>query len=262
MKICLSNLAWNEDRNDEIYWFMQKIGICGLEMAPTKIFGANPYEDLSLAKKYAKEIREDFSIEIMSMQSLWFNRPEKIFVSEAEREILSDYTKKAIIFSEALGCKNLVFGCPKNRVIGNKENLPIAYRFFGELGSFSEKHGVVLSLEANPAIYGTDFINTTREALDFCKSVGVEGLKVNLDFGTIIYNNEKLDFTEDDIRWINHLHISEPNLVPIIERSEHIALRDILCRFNYNGAVSIEMGISESNDDILDAAVYLKEVFG
>ncbi len=117
-------------------------------------------------------------------------------------------------------------------------------------------------MEANPAIYGTDFLNTTAEALEFCREVGNEGIRVNLDFGTILANKETLRFSRQDVALIRHLHISEPNLAPIREREQHRELREILERCGYCGFVSVEMSDSGEDTDILDAAVYLKEVFG
>ena len=38
------------------------------------------------------------------MQSIWFGRQERLFGSEEEREILIDYTKKAVDFAVAIQC--------------------------------------------------------------------------------------------------------------------------------------------------------------
>ncbi|MCL2539693.1 MAG: sugar phosphate isomerase/epimerase, partial [Oscillospiraceae bacterium] len=122
--------------------------------------------------------------------------------------------------------------------------------------------GVVFALEPNPEIYSTDFLNTTDEALDFCRLVDCEGLKVNLDFGTVIANEESVVFSNKDISYINHVHLSEPYLVPIKKRETHRGLREALEHGGYNSYISVEMGKSERDDDIIEAALYLKEVFG
>ena len=56
---------------------------------------------------YPAKGRLQFSV--ASMQSIWYQRTEKLFGSEAERETLLSYTKQAIDFAEAAGCPNLVF---------------------------------------------------------------------------------------------------------------------------------------------------------
>lgn len=262
MRLSLSNLAWDHERNDEIYWFMQNLGIDGLEIAPTKIFGENPYDDLPQAKQYFAELNEDFSIIPSSMQSIWYKRQEKLFGSVTEREVLFEHTRKAVEFAAAIGCENLVFGSPKNRVIGDESNRSMAIDFFRRIGDCAKAANTVIAVEANPTIYGTDFLNTTAEALEFCREVGNDGIRVNLDFGTILVNKETLHFSKEDVSLFHHVHISEPNLKPIRERVGHNELKEILERYGYNGFVSVEMGVSEEDTDILDAAVYLKEVFG
>ena len=78
-----------------------------MEIAPTRIFPEDPYENLSKVSDWYEGMRDRFVIP--SMQSIWFGRSEKIFGTEEEREILLNYTKKAIDFAERIECKNLVF---------------------------------------------------------------------------------------------------------------------------------------------------------
>ena len=262
MNLCLSNLAWDNARDNELYKKMNMLGINGLEIAPTKLFGENPYTNQAVAEEFALYIKNFYNISIVSIQSIWYKRNESIFKSHEERSMLLEYTKKAIDFSVTIGCKNLVFGCPKNRIIENESQLSIAQDFFGKIGDYAFGEGVIVSVEPNPQIYGTNFLNTTREALDFCHLVNNEGLRVNLDFGTIIYNNESISFTDQDIEMIGHVHISEPYLKPIEARVEHKTLKETLIKHGYCGYISVEMGVSERQEDIVEAAVYLKEVFG
>ena len=46
-------------------------------------------------------------------------------------------------------------------------------------------------MEANPAIYNTNYINTTQEALDLIREVGSDGFRLNLDVGTMLENGER-----------------------------------------------------------------------
>ena len=262
IKLCLSNLAWGKERNDEIHGFMREVGFDGLEIAPSKLFGENPYEHIEPAVIFANKLRADFALDVVSMQSIWYRRDERVFENERERGFLFDYTKKAVDFASAVGCGNVVFGSPKNRVIKDKSQMSLARDFFFGLGEYASEKKTVLAIEPNPELYGTNFLNTTKEALDFCRDAASGGLKVNLDFGTIIANGEDVDFSLEDVRLIGHVHISEPNLKPIKKRREHLNLRDILQKHGYCGYVSIEMIESQRDADILDAAVYLKEVFG
>lgn len=241
MKLSISNIAWATEENEAMYLFLKESGYLGMEIAPTKIIKERPYDYLEEAKKFADELKRNYNLEIPSLQSIWYGRNEKIFSSEAEREILAEYTKKAILFAEAVGAGNLVFGCPKNRVINSSKDIDTAIEFFNTLGEFAYEHGTTLSLEPNPVIYNTNFINYTYEAFDFVKRVKSEGFKVNVDIGTMIYNDERIEVLEKDFDLINHVHISEPGLVLIENRKIHENLMALLSANNYSKYVSIEM---------------------
>ena len=261
MKLSLSNIAWEAELNREMYTFMHSEGFTGLEIAPGLMFGSAPYDNISSAVRIAKELRNIFFLSVISMQSLWYGRTEKIFESRESRKSLSETTLKAINLANAVECPIMVFGSPANRVTDDEGDIAIAYDFFGEIGEYAYQNGVSFCIEPNPVIYGTNFLNTTREALDFCKELKSKGIYVNLDFGTVIYNQEPLDYSADDLRIIKHIHISEPKLVPIKPRDEHKALKKILEDNRYTGYISVEMAKTEQTDDIYAAAEYLKEVF-
>jgi len=261
MKLCLSNIAWDVSRDEDMYRFMYDVGFCGLEIAPTRIFGNTPYENLVSARDYARRLKNEYHLDIVSMQSIWYGRKEMIFNSREECDALLCYTRSAIEFASGIGCRNIAFGSPKNRVISNHDDMSLAFDFFGMIADFAQEHGVVFALEPNPTIYGTNFLNTTAQALEFCRQLNKTHLKINLDFGTILHNREELNFTKEDVNLINHVHISEPNLKPIIRRPEHLKLNKILEQFDYRNYVSVEMGINENVNEILQAAHYLKEVF-
>ncbi|AHF08064.1 sugar phosphate isomerase/epimerase family protein [Desulfitobacterium metallireducens] len=261
MNIAISNIAWLAEHDNQMYSYLQNAGFIGLEIAPTRIFPQLPYEKIIYAKKFANQLKADYGLSIPSMQSIWFGKSERIFGSTEERNILIDYTKKAIDFAEEIGCNNLVFGCPKNRIYETDNDINIATSFFRELGEYAKTHHTIFSMEPNPVLYGTNFINSTQEAFDFVKVVKCDGFKVNVDSGTILYNEESLHSVEDNIQLVNHIHISEPNLEVIKKRELHTQLAEILRKKDYQGFVSIEMRTQNNLDTILNVMQYIKEVF-
>ena len=265
MKLSISNIAWDSRQDELMYGELQKRGFVGLEIAPTRIFPEHPYEHLKEAGEFRERIKSQYGLCVSSMQSIWFGRSEKLFSGAAEREELFAYTKRAIDFAEAVGCKNLVFGSPKNRHTGGrepKEVKEIASDFFGALGRYAGAHATCLSLEPNPAIYETDFMNGSEQALAFVKETGEEGLRVNLDFGTIIANGEKPGFlTPETINYVNHIHISEPYLAKVKKRAEHEVLAHLLRELDYKNYVSIEMGSLDDMGEVCEVMDYVKEVF-
>lgn len=261
MKLSISNIAWTKEYDDEMYKFISNNGINGLEIAPTRIIPQNPYQNLRAAEQFSQNISQKYSLEVCSMQSILFGKTEQLFGTNKERKILTNYTKKAINFANTIHCKNLVFGSPKNRIINNYEQYPSAIKFFKQLGDYAFQKNTVLSIEANPPIYGTNFINTTKQAFELVKDVNSKGFMVNVDFGTIIQNNEKINPIIDNINLVNHIHISEPNLVLIKRRKLHKEFADKLKKTNYNKFISIEMKNFENIRDIKSIIKYIKGVF-
>jgi sugar phosphate isomerase/epimerase len=261
MKLSISNIAWTAEQDEAVYSYMKQYGFTGLEIAPTRIFPSRPYEHLQEAKKWASDLKKQYGLEISSMQSIWYGRQENIFGSKEERQALWDYTTKAIDFAEAIGCGNLVFGCPKNRNLSEGANPGIAINFFRELGDYAFAHHTVIGMEANPPIYQTNYINTTEAALALIEQVDTIGFRLNLDLGTMIYNQESVSLLKGHVKRINHVHISEPGLKLIEERPVHQALKNILRSENYQGYLSVEMGRREQLQELEHAMKYVREVY-
>lgn len=259
MKLSISNIAWSKEYDEEMYKYISNSGFCGLEIAPTRLIEDSPYLNIEEAKKIVEYIYDKYKLNISSMQSIWFGRQEKIFNSELERNTLIEYTKKAIDFASAINCKNLVFGCPKNRNINDLEtDYKIALEFFREIGDYAKSKDVILAIEPNPPIYNTNFINTTKEAIKLVKDIDNEGIKINLDLGTIIQNNEDISILKNNINLINHIHISEPNLEYIKERNLHENLIKLLRELNYNKYISIEMKNQNNIEKVKEIINYVK----
>lgn len=93
------------------------------------------------------------------------------------------------------------------------------------------------------------------------KKINCEGIKVNVDFGTIIENKEDLNIIFENINLVNHIHISEPNLVKVEKRKEHQQLSEFLKSINYDRYISIEMKQTESIEDVKEVINYVSEIF-
>ncbi len=263
MKYSISNIAWSADNDNEMYAFLKQQGIDGIEIAPTRLF-VNPYDNLELAHEYAWMLKNKYGLTVSSMQSIWYGVKESIFGSEEERKFLVEYTKKAILFAESMGIKNIVFGCPRNRNMpegDQRQNFEIAKAFFKELGDFALAHNTVLALEPNPVIYNTNFLNYTKDACEFVKQVCSDGLKVNIDMGTMICNKENPHLVKTYKNLVNHIHISAPNLAVIQQCTEYKTLKKVLSKIDYEGYLSVEMGNCNDIEKVKQAVIFLKEAF-
>lgn len=260
MKLSFSNIAWDFNQNDEICEILKNNNFSGIEIAPT-IISPDPFtKNTDLVQNFSNSLFKNYSFAIPSMQSIWFGRTENIFNSN-DREIMIDYTKKIIDLANLINCPNLVFGCPKNRNMPAPNLESQIIPFFKIIGDYAYQKNTCIALEANPIIYNTNFINTTSEAFSFVKKVDSKGFKVNIDLGTIIYNNETLEPLSKNPELINHIHISEPNLVPIKKRPLHQELCDLLKGIGYQNFVSVEMKNPEKTDIIESTAKYISETF-
>ena len=238
---------------------MQKIGFSGLEIAPTKIFPSEPYDRIDEAHTWSKRLYNDYGFIISSMQSIWYGKTGKIFGQERNELLL--YTKKAVDFAEAVGCRNIVFGCPKNRIIPSGSSDDVAVAFFRELGDYAHEHGTTIAMEANPVIYDTNYINTTEEAIDLVRRVASEGFKLNLDVGTMIHNNEDVSVLQGKLDLINHVHVSEPYLLTIQPHKIHSELSALLAESNYEKYISIEAKSTQDLEMIEREMLYVKKIF-
>lgn len=261
MNLSISNIGWDSDKDIFMYKLIRNMGFKGVEIAPTRLIPLNPYENLKVAKNNVKQINKVYGLKISSIQSLLFGFNERIFKTEKIMNNVENILKKAINFSSEIECDNLVFGSPKNRFIESNNEYEKAINFFKRLGDYSSLKKTNFSIEANPNIYGTNFINTTEEAINFIKKVNSNGLKLNLDLGTIVVNNENLDLISKNIELVNHVHISEPFLEPIIVRKEHKELFKILKDGKYNKYVSIEMKNCNSIQKIKESMEYVASIF-
>lgn len=262
MKLAISNIGWEKRYDEEVYKIMKENCFQGLEIAPTRIFPENPYDHNIAARKWHAKLKRDYGFVIPSMQSIWYGRQERIFGTEEERQILVEYTKRAIVFASAIDCGNLVFGCPKNRNFKEGADIEEAVFFFREIGDYAAGHGTVIGMEANPPLYNTNYINDTISALDLIEKVDSEGFRLNLDVGTMIENHECVAELVDRVRLINHVHISEPALKPVEKRRIHNELKEILEEEDYQGFISIEMGRVNDIRLLEDIMEYVRSVFG
>ena len=261
MRLSISNIGWNEEQDSKVYELMRNNGFSGLEIAPTRVFPEAPYDRVEDASLWSAMLKATFGFAVPSMQSIWFGRTERIFSSKAERDSLIEYTKKAIDFAVAVNCHNLVFGCPKNRVLLDGADEQIGIEFFKEIGDYAVTKGTVIGIEANPPIYNTNYINDTVTALKMIERVNSKGFLLNLDAGTMIYNKETVSVLKGKVKLINHVHISEPGLKPIEERKIHSELRDVLKEEGYSHYVSIEMGRVNDLKLLNEAMEYVREIF-
>jgi sugar phosphate isomerase/epimerase len=267
MQYAISNLAWDTLLHNEfVYKKMKHLGYTGLEIAPGKTFENFPLVSETEADNFKSQIKE-YGFTIPSMQSILFGTQGlHLFEDLESRKALLKHMKLCIDLCEKIECSNIVFGSPKNRIIKDwNKDYSIAVDFFQELGEYCRNKKIYISVEANPKIYGGNFLVTTREAFDFVEVVNDCNVKLQLDVGTMIENNEDIYAISNFIPKTSHVHLSRPNLRFYYNERYDREVVDILKKNGYKGYISLET-LAENLLEVEDGLNYLsklmlKEVF-
>lgn len=260
MKLAISNIAWDAILNDEVYSLLNENKFDGIEVAPTIWFPDAPYKHIEEAIVKSVDLKNKNGLSILSIQSICYGIMDNLFNSTEEFNSLLNHVMKSIDFASSIGCPNIVFGCPKNRIMNVSSKVEVAKDFFKLLGDYASNRRVIVSIEPNPEIYGTNFLNTTIQAIDFVKLVNHPNIRLNLDLGTMIYYKEEFASLSLKEELIGHIHISEPNLELIKLESIHFQLKELLKNIDYSRCISIEMK-KQSFDDLKRTIKFISEVF-
>jgi sugar phosphate isomerase/epimerase len=252
MKTAVSNIAWSPADREEAYTLLSRNGIIGLEIAPGLFL--HEADDTFLpspedCKRATAEI-ETHGLHLVSMQSLLFGTEgAELFGDDRARSLFVNGMTRAINLAEILEIPNLVFGSPKQRIIpaymSADEAAKIAVDVFRDLGDRALRAGTRISLEPNPKIYDTNFLNTVDEVIEMTKVIDHPAVRFTLDIGALHANAEiskMQSILGSDGIWIGHAHLSAPWLHAPTETSSEIEeYMRCLTACGYQGFISLEM---------------------
>lgn len=267
-KLAISNIAWDREDKLLVYEMLRELGIGSIECAaPLLVKSENPYLEKDKAKEQ-KKLAATFGLKIVSLQSITFGFGDLEIFGKPENNLrFKTHMFKVIDFANLVGAKSIVFGCPKNRVIPadlTNSYEAVAIDFFKAIADYAYAKDCTINLEPNPIIYNTNFINDHKQAFDFVSKCKSKGLKINLDIGAFLENNEDLELIREMEGLIGHVHISEPYLNPVHSRKVfHSSIINLLEGIKYDGFISIEMNNTKSPDNlaiIKRVITYLKNI--
>ena len=194
----------------------------------------------------AKNVWVKRKIPLYSMQSILYNTNNAyIFGNKKQRQNFYKEVKKKIVLAKILKTKIIVFGSPKNKkTFGKKKELldKISFEMFKKISLISEKNKIIFCVEANPKIYDTTYLTHTLDAIELTKKINNKFFKVNLDLGTVISNNENIDYLlKNYLHYFGHAQISSPNLINLLRYKKDIKMfLNKLSKYKYKKVVSIE----------------------
>ncbi len=248
----MSNIAWVAEERLEAYAILAEAGITGLEIAPGIFFHASddPFvPDAAIAREALREAA-DAGLSLVSMQSLLFGvTGAGLFGGAEARAAFEAGMNRAINLAGRFGVPNLVFGSPIQRRVpaglAMADALDEAAAVFRHLGDAAAAAGTRITIEANPAAYGTNFLTTLDQAEAFVALVDHSAIALILDLGAMHMN---ASFSGVPARLpdlaprLNHVHVSEPDLAPApADPAELVPVIQGLRAGGYSKAVSIEM---------------------
>src|SRR5690606_5204897 len=138
----------------------------------------------------------------------------------------------------------------------------IARDFFQKLGEIGREHDVIFCIEPNPEIYSCNFITHSLDAYQFVREINHPAIKMQLDTGTIVSNNEdfKIEIPEYK-RMVGHIHLSTTQLMPIsMDKSRLNAILNVIKSNFSDTIITIEM---RESPEIFESLLYAKkELYG
>ncbi len=274
MILAVSNIAWAPEERLEAYAAMGDAGIGGLEIAPAMFFphSDDPFRPDAAEARRATEESAAARLRLGSMQSLLFGgEGASLFGDPEARERFCTGMDRAIGLAGRLEIPNLVFGSPGQRRIPDglapEQARAEAVQVFRRLGDRAVAAGTAISIESNPAAYGTNFLNTLAEAEAFVTEVAHPGIRLILDLGAMAMNGEA-GTTAARVPalapLLNHVHVSEPHLAPAPAGVRELApVLTALAAAGYTLAVSIEMKRPQGGmEELRQSLAKLREATG
>jgi sugar phosphate isomerase/epimerase len=239
-KLCVSNISNNSLENEQYYNILKHYGIKYIEIAPTK-FGN--WDDLFNNNfKIDKQLTAKFELQMYSFQSITYTIQNNIF-DENNTQLL-EHLKKVIDLAIENNVKNLVFGCPKNRkILNNNDNIDSVFiNFFKNLGDYIGNRQLTISIENNSVKYDCNYLNTISEVGNIVTKIDHPNIKMMIDIGNCIMDNDNIDDLIMYKNLINHIHISTPFMKPFIncDKKEYLKFINLLNIINYDKIISLE----------------------
>ncbi len=252
MRVSISNIAWDTTDDRSIAAVLSQYAVDAIDVAPGKYFPdptrATTSEVDKVRRWWARE-----GVEIVAMQSLLFGTSGlNLFAPPATQEAMLHHLDAVCRIGQRLGARYLVFGSPRNRDRGELSDIRainLAIPFFRRLGDIAQRFGMVVCLEPNPECYGANFMTNSAQTALVVERTAHRAIKMQLDSGSLTLNNEEpFRILEDYGSMVEHIHVSEPDLLPIGDGGcDHTAFAEAVRRRLPDHIVSIEMRAAQND---------------
>lgn len=257
--ISVSSLAWQPTDDEAVAHLLETSNVHAIDLVPGKYFSIDEFSESEVKRFNA--FWQARGISVIGMQSLLFGLGDPSIFDKSGSDIIIERMRRLCLLSELLGSKSLTFGSPKSRVFAQRDRASaqqVALGLFSTLNSIAADHGVAICLEPNPTAYGCEFLTSTQEVSAYVSDLNLEHIRVQLDTGAALMNQESSEFA--DLAPIGHLHVSTPNLfgVPASDAETRIEQARILKSWSMlpieSGHATIEMLNPNPNEPLVAIA--------
>ena len=241
----VSNLAWTPEQTTDALALLARLGVTGIEAAPTRIAAWDRLDAAAVAG-YRRRV-EDAGLRVCSLQAILFGRPEvQLLADEAAFLAMAEHMRRVAEVAHGLGAGVAVLGAPRNRIRGG---LPmaaaevLAAERLRTLGDIAGAAGLTIGLEPVPAQYGADFMLLAADVRRVVGLCGHPAVRTHLDCACVMLGGGDIG-TEIAATGavLAHYHIAEPELggfdAPVCAHGEAAAA---LAAMGYAGWAVIEM---------------------
>lgn len=246
MRLAISNIAWDTYEDEAIVILLQRFGVDAIDVAPGKYF-PEPAKATDAEVVCVKNWWLERGVVITGMQALLFGtKGLNVFGPRESQCAMLQHLTAVCRIGALLGATRLVFGSPRNRDragLSDQQAVDMAVSFFRRLGDIAQSYGVVICLEPNPPCYGANFMTNSSETAEVVRQIGHPAVRMQLDTGALTVNGEDTaTVLKNCAPLIAHIHISEPDLLPLGDgRTDHAKIDAALKQYLPTCVASIEM---------------------
>lgn len=244
-QLAVSNLAWPAEQDDATFALLARLGVAGVEVAPTRLATWDALSAGQLADYRGRLAASGLAAS--SLQAVLFGLPElQLLGEEAVFAAMREHIRRVSDVAVQLGARTMVFGSPRNRLRGTmaaEAAWTIARERLHVLGEIAAAADVVIGVEPVPAFYGGDFLTSWEDVLRMVEEVASPGLQVHLDTGCVSLGGGAIQTAiEACADSLVHFHAAQVQLGSFENPDPaHAQAAAALQRIGYNGWVAIEM---------------------
>jgi sugar phosphate isomerase/epimerase len=235
-RLCVSNICLKKISHFQFACILKLFGIPKVQIAPTTLISDwSNLQDLDVSV-YKKQ-----GLNVYSFQSILFGKNHLNIFSDETRDELFEHLKRVIDAAVLNQVNVLVFGCPKNRKIMEESDISkndtIFIDFFKNVGEYCNNKTIKICIEPNSKQYNCNYINTIREAGMIVEKINHPNIKMMVDIGNVIMENDDLNDIYTFAQHIYNVDVAQPNMLHFMNPDEsNNRFRTILCDIWVKGA--------------------------